>query len=411
MRVIIATLCLCAVFGSAVRAGESPQFRGPRRDGRFEEEGLLKTWPEEGPTRLWIATGLGNGYSSPSIAGDKIYVPGMVDETTAGIFILNLDGVIERTISVGPETEDTQAPGPRSTPTIDGDFLYMISGLGEVYCLHIPTGEKKWSVNILERFSGENIMYTLAESLLVDGDRVICTPGGPDAGLAALDKHTGETIWTTKGFSDPASYCAPIIYTHNGRRLLFTETANYLVCIDAEAGTFLWKMEHPTRDGIHAVTPVYMDGLVYYTGGYEAESGAVRLSEDGSSYEKAWQDNLLDCQHHGVVLHEGYLYGTSHMRGNHLVCIEMKTGKVMWKSKEVRQGVVVYADGMLYIYEGPSRGVVHLVKADPGAFQHAGKFRITEGNGRHWAHPAIANGVLYIRHGDALMAYDVRDKS
>ena len=410
MRNVCLIIVTGLILGVFAQAGESPQFRGPARDGRFDEQGLLKTWPDNGPAQLWVATGLGNGYSSPSVTGGKIYVPGMADEKTAAIFVLNLDGAIKRTIPVGVETEDTQAPGPRSTPTVEGDFLYMLSGLGELFCLHIPSGEKRWSVNILERFSGPNIMYTLAESLLVDGDRVICTPGGADAGLAALNKHTGETIWTTKGFSDQASYCAPIIYTHNGRRLLFSETANYLACFDAADGTFLWKMEHPTRDGIHAVTPVYMDGLVYYTGGYESESGAVRLSGDGSSYEKAWQDNLLDCQHHGVVLYEGYLYGTSHMRGNHLVCIEMKTGKVMWKSEEVRQGVVEYADGMLYIYEGPSRGFVHLVEASPVAFKHAGSFRITEGNGRHWAHPAIANGVLYIRHGDALLAYDLLGK-
>lgn len=405
---VILFLLLAVAFSAD--AGESPQFRGPWRDGRFEESNLLTSWPEEGPPCLWTTHGLGHGYSSPVIAGGKIYIPGMIDEATAGIFVLNLSGEIERAIPVGIETEDTQAPGPRSTPTLDGDRLYMLSGLGELFCLNITSGEKIWSVNILERFKGPNIMYTLAESLLVDGDRVICTPGGADAGLAALDKYTGDTVWTTPGFTDEASYCAPIIYTHKGRRLLLTETANYLVCLDAENGSFLWKMEHPTRDGIHAVTPLYLDGLIYYTGGYEAESGAVRLSDDGSSYEKVWQDNLLDCQHHGVVLHEGYLYGTSHMRGNHLVCIEMKSGEIMWIAKDVKQGVVIYADNMLYIYEGPTRGIVHLVKADPTAFHHAGSFRITEGDGRHWAHPAIAGGILYIRHGDAVMAYDLRSK-
>ncbi|MFA7692517.1 MAG: PQQ-binding-like beta-propeller repeat protein [Candidatus Hydrogenedentes bacterium] len=389
----------------------SPQFRGPQRDGRFEETGLLKAWPDEGPPKLWVTTGLGNGYSSPSIVDGKLYVPGMVDDENSAIFVLNEDGVIERTIPTGPETEDTQAPGPRSTPTIDGDYLYMLSGLGELFCLHIPSGEKRWSVNILERFQGPNIMYTLAESLLIDGERLICTPGGTDAAVAALDKHTGETLWSTKGFSDEASYCAPVIYTHNGRRLLFTETANFLACMDAEDGRLLWKIEHLTRDGIHAVSPMYLDGLLFYTGGYESENGAIRLSEDGSSYEKVWQTDALDCQHHGLVLDQGYLYGTSHMQGNRLVCLDMKSGEVMWTAPEVRQGVVIYADGMLYIYEGSSRAFVHLVKADSKAFQHGGKFRVTDGDGRHWAHPAIVKGVLYIRHGDALIAYDVKDHS
>lgn len=408
MRYVLLSVFMGVLLSAGVWAGESPQFRGPNRDGRFDEQNLLKTWPEAGPALLWTTKGLGKGYSSPSVAGGKIYVPGMVDEKTAAVFVLSLDGVLDRTIPVGAETEDAQAPGPRSTPTIDGNRLYMLSGLGEAFCLDIPSGKKLWSVNILDRFSGTNIMYTLAESLLVDGNRVICTPGGPDACIAALDKLTGATVWTTKGLSDPASYCPPMICTHHGRRLLLTETANFLVGVDADSGQFLWKVEHHTLDGIHAVTPVYMDGLIYYTGGYKTSAGALRLSEDGSSVEPAWTDDILDCQHHGVVLVDGYLYGTSHQKGNQLVCLEMKTGKVMWTEKEVRQGVTEYADGMLYIYEGPARGIVHLIKASPESCQQVGQFTVTEGTGKHWAHPAIANGVLYIRHGDTLLAYNLR---
>mgnify|MGYP000903933316 CR=1 FL=1 len=410
MRRSLTYSLLPILLATLAHAGESPQFRGPHRDGRFDEENLLKTWPENGPPQLWVTKGLGKGYSSPSIRDGKIYVPGMMDEKTAAILVLNLDGYVERAIPVGIETEDGQAPGPRSTPTLDGDRLYMLSGLGELYCLDIASGQKRWSVNILERFAGPNIMYTLAESLLVDGDRVLCTPGGPDAGLAALDKMTGETIWTTKGLSDPASYCAPIIYPHHGRRLLLTETANLLVGADADSGQLLWTREHKTLDGIHAVSPVYMDGLVYYTGGYRSCGGAVKVSDDGTQIEPAWTDETLDCQHHGVILDKGYLYGTGHQKTNALVCTEMTTGKVMWIEKEVQQGVTEYADGMLYIYEGPARGIVHLVKASPESCQQAGQFKITEGDGKHWAHPAIANGILYIRHGDAIMAYDLRAK-
>ena len=402
------TILVCALFAGLAQAGDSPQFRGPHRDGRFEEEGLLKSWPENGPPLLWITRGLGKGYSSPSVAGGKIYVPGMIEPSTSGIFVIGLDGAIERTIPLGAETTDAQAPGPRSTPTIEGDTLYMLSGLGDVYCIDIPSGEKRWTVNILQRFTGPVIMYTLAESLLVDGDRVICTPGGPDASLVALDKKSGDTVWTMKGFTDAASYCSPIIFTHNGRRLLLTETANFLVCGDADTGQFLWKVEHPTLDGIHAVTPLYMDGLVYYTGGYKAGGGVVRVSPEGTSVEPVWKDETLDCQHHGVVLHNGYLYGTSHRFSNRLICMDMKTGQVMWATEEVRQGVVEYADGMIYVYEGPKRGLVHLVEATHEGFKHAGQFAVTEGDGNHWAHPAIANGVLYIRHGDVLLAYDVR---
>ncbi len=397
------------VFACVASAGDSPQFRGPNRDGKFDEQGLMKQWPDGGPPVAWIAKGLGKGYASASVANGKIYVPGMMENQNAFIFVLNADGAIEKKISYGKETVDQQAPGPRSTPTIDGDRLYILSGLGVVTCINLAKGEKLWDVNILERFGAKNNQWTLAESLLVDGDRVICTPGGPYAGIAALNKMTGETIWATKGLSDMASYCSPTIIDHKGRRILLTETSKLVVGIDAAAGALLWTHDHPTEYDIHAVTPIYNNGLVYFTGGYGSGGGALELSHDGSAVTAKWTDKNLDCQHHGVVLVDGYLYGTGHKNGQ-LMCLEMATGKLMWSTKEVRQGAVVYADGMLYAYEGPKTGIVDLVKAVSTGFERAGKFSVTEGDDKHWAHPAIANKRLYIRHGDALIAYDIAAK-
>ncbi|MCX5759324.1 MAG: PQQ-binding-like beta-propeller repeat protein, partial [Candidatus Hydrogenedentes bacterium] len=157
---------------------------------------------------------------------------------------------------------------------------------------------------------------------------------------------------------------------------------------------------------IHAVAPIYDKGVVYYTGGYQSGGGALELSPDGTSVKVKWTDTALDCQHHGVVLVDGYLYGTSH-RGQ-FVCLEMATGKVMWKTREIKQGGIVYADGMLYVYEGPKEGTVSLVKPDPAGFQRTGLFTVTEGTENHWAHPTIANGLLFIRHGDALIAYNIK---
>ncbi|MCX5758069.1 MAG: PQQ-binding-like beta-propeller repeat protein [Candidatus Hydrogenedentes bacterium] len=254
-----------------------------------------------------------------------------------------------------------------------------------------------------------NSRWNGAESLLIDGDHVICTPGGDDALVVALNKMNGETVWTTKGLIDQESYCSPTIVNHNGRRILLTETGKHVVGIDPDTGSLLWRYIHFTAYDIHAVTPVYSNGLVYFTGGYASGGGALELSPDGSSVTLKWKDINLDCEHHGVVLVDGYLYGTSH-KTNQLMCLEMTTGTLMWKSKEVGQGVVVYADGMLYVYEGPKRGVVSLVKAVPAGFERTGKFTVTEGTDRHWAHPTIANGRLYIRHGDALIAYDLTAK-
>ena len=406
---MIAVIVLLAILAGAAYAGDSPQFRGPNRDGKFEEQGLLKAWPEGGPSVAFVTKGLGKGYASASIAKGKIYVPGMLDDQAGYVFVLNLDGAIERKISYGQETPEHEAPGPRSTPTVDGDRLYILSGLGVVCCLDLVKGEKMWEVNVLERFSGENSKWNLAESLLVDGDRVICTPGGKDAVLAALNKMSGETIWTTKGVVDQASYCSPTIISHNGRRILLTETGKRVVGVDAETGVLLWTHDHLTLYDIHGVTPVYGAGLVYFTGGYAAGGGALELSPDGASVKVKWQDVNLDCQHHGVVLVDGYLYGTSH-KTSELMCLEMATGKLMWRTKEVSQGVVVYADGMLYVYEGPKKGIVSLVKAVPTGFERTGQLTITEGADKHWAHPAIANGRLYVRHGDALIAYNLTGK-
>ena len=397
------------VLAGVAHAGDSPQFRGPNRDGIFNEQGLLKAWPENGPPVAWVAKGLGNGYASASVVQGKIYVPGMLDDQNGYIFALNLEGKVERKILYGKETLIEQAPGSRSTPTIDGNRLYLISGLGVVYCIDLTKGEKLWEANVFERFKGENSTWHLAESLLVDGDRLICTPGGPDAAVVALNKMTGDTLWTTKGLSDKPSYCSPTIVDHKGRRILLTETAKLVVGIDATTGALLWTHDHPTEYDIHAVTPIYKDGLVYFTGGYGSGGGALELSPDGASVTLKWTDKNLDCQHHGVVLVDGYLYGTSHNKAQ-LICLEMATGKLVWSTKEIKQGAVVYADGMLYIYEGPKSGVVSLVKAVPAGFERTGKFAVTEGTNNHWAHPTIANGRLYIRHGDALIAYNIAGK-
>ena len=408
-RIVILVLAVILLAGAAV-AGDSPQFRGPNRDGRFDEPGLMKTWPEGGPAVAWVAKGLGNGYSSVSMVAGKIYASGMDADETGFVSIINAaDGKVEKTIPYGKETKNEQAPGPRSTPTIDGNRLYLLSGLGVAYCIDLAKSSVLWNVDLLKKFGGENNTWTLAESLLIDGDRVICTPGGVEGGIVALNKMNGETIWAAKGINDKASYCSPAIVTHNGHRILLTETEKLVVGVNPDNGKLLWTYPHKTEYDIHAVTPVYSSGLVYFTGGYGSGGGALELSADGAAVTLKWEDKKLDCQHHGVVLVDGHLYGTGH-KNNQLVCLEMATGKVMWQSKDVKQGAAVYADGLLYVYEGPKAGVVDLVKVSPAGMELAGKLTVTEGAGNHWAHPVIANGRLYIRHGDALIAYNIASK-
>ncbi len=405
-----AAIVALAFLSGAACAGDAPQFRGPNRDGRFVEQGLLKAWPEKGPSVAWAVNGIGKGFSSASVVQGKIYVTGMLNTDDGYLFELNDHGELQRRILFGKETLNKEAPGTRSTPTLDEDRAYLVSGLGVLYCIDLTNGEKKWEVNILEQFNAKNAMWDLAESVLVDGNRVICTPGGDDAVFAALDKMTGKILWTTKGLSDRTAYCSPVIITHKGRRILTSLTGSYVVGADAETGQLLWSQEHKTPWNIHAVTPLYEDGLLYYTGGDGVGGCALELSADGSSITTKWTDTNLDCIHYGVVLVDGYLYGTGNKAGGKLVCLEMATGKLMWSTKEVREGMTVYADGMLYVHEGPKSGIVSLVKAVPAGFERTGKFVLTEGTGQHWAHPTIANGRLYLRHGDALIAYDIKAK-
>ena len=390
-------------------AVDSPQFRGANRTGIFEEEGLLKSWPESGPPKLWVADGFGVGYSSALIHQGRIYVTGTLADQESFIFVLDMDGKLLERIPYGKETKASAAPGARCTPTIQGDRMFLLSGLGVISCIDLPTRKIVWQVNILERFKGENNEWHLAEALLVDGDRVICTPGGPEAVMAALDSKTGDTVWVTGGMNDIAAYVAPICVKHLDRQILLTETSKFLICVDADDGTLLWKHPHETKYDIHAVTPVYHDGCVYYVGGYKSGGGLLELSEDGSSYTVRWLDTDLDCQHHGVVLLDGYLFGTTHHNaGGQMVCLDWATGKVMWASKEITQAVVIAADGMLYTYEGPRKGIVSLVKPSPLGLECTGSFTVSEGTREHWAHPTIAGGRLYIRHGDSLICYDVR---
>lgn len=406
----IATIAAAAIVSGTAWAADSPQFRGPERTGLFPETGLLQAWPTGGPELAWVADGLGKGYPSLDVVGGVIYTLGMLDDGQGYLFALDTNGKIQNKVAYGAETQDKQAPGSRTTPTIDGTQMYVMSGLGVLGCYKLPDLAKVWEVDTLKTFNGPKITWDIAESVLVDGNLVFATPGGPDASVVALDKMTGTTVWTSKGLSDPASYCSPAIIDHKGKRILVTETAKLVVGLDPASGKLLWTHSHETDYDIHAVAPVYADGLLYYTGGYKSGGGALALSDDGASVTPKWQDTTLDCQHHGVILKDGYLYGTGHQSFNGLICLELKTGKVMWQTKDVTQGAVIYADGMLYVYEGPKAGVMDLVKASPAGFERTGSFKVTQGSTNHWSHPVIANGMLYVRHGDALMAYKIAVK-
>jgi outer membrane protein assembly factor BamB len=289
IRLVFAiTLLLSAGFA---HAADSPQFRGPDRTGIFPETGLLKAWPEGGPPLAWKATSLGVGYTSAVVSAGKVYVTGTLADQESSVFIFDLEGKPLGQIPYGKETTAEMAPGARSTPTIVKDRMYLLSGLGVISCIDLTASKVAWQVNILERFKAPNNEWSLAEALLVEDGKVYCTPGGPDAAMAALDAKTGDTLWVTTGLTDMAAYVPPLLVNHNGRKVIFTETSKYVICVDATTGQLLWKHDHPTQYDIHGVTPIYKDGLLYYVGGYKSGGGQLKLSQDASSYEVVWQDH------------------------------------------------------------------------------------------------------------------------
>jgi outer membrane protein assembly factor BamB len=393
----------------SVWAADSPQFRGPERDGIFADTGLLKAWPESGPALLWQFEGVGQGYSSVAVVDGVAYVNGMGEDGQGYLLALDAQGQPLWKVPYGPETQNAQARGSRGTPTVDGDRIYVMSGVGGLSCHNRADGNLIWQVDVMKEFGGAPVSWDIAESPLIHGNLVFATPGGPDASVVALDKTTGKTVWKSQGFSEPSAYCSPNIYTFGGRDVLVTMTAKSVVGVDAKTGKPLWTHPHETEYDIHACTPVVQGSLLYYTGGYGSGGGALEVSADGSIVTPKWSDKNLDCQHHGVVLVDGYIYGTGH-KSRGLKCLELATGKLMWSTDEISQGDVIYADGMLYVYEGPQRGIVSLVKATPEGFERTGSFAVPKARDKHWANPAIADGRLYIRHAGTLYAYDIAAK-
>lgn len=371
----------------------------------------MKSWPAEGPKLIWSTDSLGKGYSSPSIARGTVYVTGKVDKDDY-LYAFDMQGQLKWKTLFGQAWKNS-FPESRCTPTVDGDRVYVISGMGQLACLDAKSGTITWSVHAVEKFKGEYDGWGISESPLIDGDLVYCTPGGPDASIVALNKMNGETVWTSKGLSELSSYCSPILVKHHGRHILITQLENSAVAVDAKTGEVIWKdayadyQKEPKE--INPNSPLYANGAVYLSSGYNNESTLIELSKDGKSFTRKWVDPVLDVHVGGVVLVDGYLYGANwkNNREGKWVCLEWSTGKVMYETEWQCKGSIITNDGLLYCYE-EKKGNVALVKADPAGFNVISSFTMTKGSGPHWAHPVISNGRLYIRHGESMMVYDIK---
>ncbi len=401
----IAAVVLIIGFFVSVSVGlDWPQFRGPTRDGICKETGLAKKWPEGGPKELWAYEELGGGFSALSIVDGTIYTVGLVG-TDGVLYALDLNGKLKWKQTYGREwTSKGQYPGTRTTPTIDGNRLYLMSGHGRIACYNAKTGERIWHKDTLEEFKGKNIEWGIAESVLIEGDMAICTPGGRDASVVALNKMNGQTIWTSKGLSEPSAYCSPMIVDCGPNRIILTLVQRSFVGIDARTGKVYWTHPHKVSYDINAVSPAYADGMAYVTNGYRHGGHMYVLSADGTNSQRKWSGKNPDVHHGGVVLVDGCIHGAG--TDQKWYCVELATGKVKFSERLVGKGSVIYADGMLYGYG--ERGEVGLIKINPGRYELVSSFKVTKGRDKHWAHPVISDGRLYIRHGNALMCYDIK---
>ena len=391
------------LLGCSLTAQVPTKWRGPNGNGIYNETGLLKEWPVSGPSILWHYDQLGEGYSSPVITNGIIYLSGS-ESGNGFIYALTEDGKLKWKAPYGPEFTESYT-GTRSTPVVAGDLVYMYSGLGVIYCLASANGELKWKLDVFNELDGKNIQWGVTETLLIDGERIYCTPGGKTNNLVALNRMTGKLIWSSKGLGELSAYCTPALIELSGRKILVTHTADHIIGVDASDGKLLWSYKHPNEWSVHPNTPLYANGGIFCFSGYGQGGVKLKLSADGSSVSKDWVNENLDSRIGGMVLVKDYLYGSGDTH-REWRCVDWKTGEEKYASKEIGKGTVIYADGMLYCYS--DRGELALAEATPSGFNLKGRAKVELGNKEHWAHPVISDGKLFIRHGNCLIVYKIK---
>jgi outer membrane protein assembly factor BamB len=403
-------LALVAQLGAAPIArmtNDWPAWRGADRTGVSREQGFLSDWPEGGPPPAWKGSGLGVGFSTPSVAAGRIYVMGNRDGQEFVVALSARDGGRELwAATLGPvRHEGAGYPGPRSTPTVDGDRVYALGINGDLVCLDAKTGAYVWHRDLVGEFQGGIPNWGYSESLFVDGQWVLCTPGG-DATIAALDKTDGKTVWTAK-VGDRASYSSITKAEINGVKQYIQFTAKGVIAVDAAGGTFLWRYDAPANGTANVSTPVHLGNKVFAASGYGTGGGLVSIDGGAGHFDakEVYFTKHMKSHHGGYVLIDGYLYGSDDP--GILTCLDLATGDVKWAERSCGKCSLVYADGMLYCRS--EQGLVSLVEANPHSFRLHGRFEQPDrSDAPSWPHPVVADGRLYLRDQDKLLAYDVR---
>ena len=384
-----------------------PQWQGPNRNRISSETGLLKEWPAAGPAVVWTANGVGSGYGSMAVAGNRVYLQGARGSESMVIALNRGDGKEVWAKALGPvETKmfTQQGAGPRGTPTVDGDRLYVLTENGDLACLKTD-GTMVWQRNILRDFGAPQLRWLISESPLVDGPSLVVSPGGPDAAIVKLDKMTGKTVWTSKGLSDAAGYSSITVADVQGVRIYTRLTEAAGVGVRASDGKLMFRYPRAANNVANGATPVFSSNKLFFTSGYGTGAALLELTaKDGevAMAESYFTPNMKNV-HGGVVLVGDYLYG---FNDSILTCLEFATGNVMWRDRSVGKGSVTYADGHLYIQS--ETNMVALAEASPTGYREKGRFAIPDKGRLSWAHPVISDGRLYVRNQDTVLVHDIK---
>ena len=378
------------------------EWRFDRTGFYASEKGLLKTWPADGPEMLWHLDGLGSGYTSVSIDGEQLFVTGATDGK-GYLYILSMDGKIQHKVEYGPEWIKSHS-GARNTVIPNDGKLYIVSGMMELFCFDRQSLKQLWKKNYVQEYGTENTLHGWHGTPLIVGEKLIIAPGGKTHNVVALNKTTGDLIWSSVGTGVMSGYGSPIYISDQQAPQVVVKMSDHIVGLDVSNGKMLWSYPHTNRFREHPNTPLYMNDMLLCTSSYDVGSVMLRLTDGGRKVAKVWEMSELGHQTGHVVKLGNYVYGAGEKM--YWYCVDWQTGKLMYSDRTFGVGNIIAADGMLYVYS--EKGEIALVKPNPQKFEVVSKFSVTFGTDPHWAHPVIHNGVLYVRHGDSLMAYKIK---
>jgi outer membrane protein assembly factor BamB len=411
-RYFLATLWILISFYNSSEAqttSDWPCFHGSDRTNKSSETGLMKEWPVNGPELMWTISGIGEGYSSTVVGDGRIYTAGKADNQTY-LLCFDLAGKLlwKKPNGKGWATTLSWASsynGSRSTPTYDKGVVYHLSESGRLAAFDAKTGDELWSKELSQEYEAEIPEYGYSESVLVDGNNLYVKPAGNKAYQACLDKRTGKTVWVNVKIPGTIGYNSMVIMDYNNYHQIVGASSNCYYGIDTKTGNLLWTVDFVNQRELNLTDAVCYKEYVLLTSGYGKGSMLIKLTSSGKELipETVWKSDLMDNHHGGVILHDGYLYGSgSNSKG--WFCLDFLTGKLVWRSDG--KGSITYADGMIYLLD--ERGTMRLVRATPEKFEKSGEFRVPKGgDSMYWAHPVVCGGRLYLRHGDKLFCYNI----